>query len=107
MVTELEPIRNFFPAEEYHQKYLDKNPGGYCHIPSSYFSMKGTHKETPEELRARISDLAYEVTQNPATCSMMALRNPAVCGIASILQTCGLSPVMRWTNRDTASTKKV
>ena len=34
-----EPIRNFFSAEEYHQKYLDKNPGGYCHIPGSYFSL--------------------------------------------------------------------
>jgi len=37
----LEPLANFFSAEEYHQKYLDKNPGGYCHIPSSYFSMNG------------------------------------------------------------------
>ena len=26
------PIEKFIPAEEYHQKYLDKNPGGYCHI---------------------------------------------------------------------------
>ena len=34
----LEPLRNFYPAEEYHQKYLDKNPGGYCHIPARYFS---------------------------------------------------------------------
>lgn len=34
-----EPLRNFFSAEEYHQKYLDKNPGGYCHIPSKYFSL--------------------------------------------------------------------
>ena len=33
----VEPLHNFFPAEEYHQKYLDKNPGGYCHIPASYF----------------------------------------------------------------------
>jgi len=28
----LEPIDNFYTAEEYHQKYLNKNPGGYCHI---------------------------------------------------------------------------
>ena len=35
----LEPLRNFFSAEEYHQKYLDKNPGGYCHIPAKYFRM--------------------------------------------------------------------
>ena len=33
--VELLPLQNFFPAEEYHQKYLDKNPGGYCHIPQS------------------------------------------------------------------------
>ena len=32
LAVELEPLRNFYPAEEYHQKYLDKNPGGYCHI---------------------------------------------------------------------------
>ena len=30
--VELLPLANFYPAEEYHQKYLDKNPGGYCHI---------------------------------------------------------------------------
>ena len=33
LLVELQPIENFYPAEEYHQKYLDKNPGGYCHIP--------------------------------------------------------------------------
>ncbi|WP_326911002.1 peptide-methionine (S)-S-oxide reductase MsrA [Sedimentibacter sp. MB31-C6] len=32
IVTELEKLKNFFPAEEYHQKYLEKNPNGYCHI---------------------------------------------------------------------------
>ena len=39
LAVELEPIRNFFSAEEYHQKYLEKNPGGYCHIPHSFFSL--------------------------------------------------------------------
>lgn len=29
---EIEMMRNFFPAEDYHQDYLDKNPGGYCHV---------------------------------------------------------------------------
>jgi peptide-methionine (S)-S-oxide reductase len=32
IVTELVPAGEFFPAEEYHQDYLKKNPGGYtCH----------------------------------------------------------------------------
>lgn len=26
------PLEHFYDAEEYHQKYLDKNPGGYCHV---------------------------------------------------------------------------
>ena len=29
---EIAQMRNFYPAEEYHQDYLDKNPGGYCHV---------------------------------------------------------------------------
>jgi peptide-methionine (S)-S-oxide reductase len=32
VVTKLEPLEKFYPAEEYHQDYLQKNPGGYsCH----------------------------------------------------------------------------
>ena len=31
--TECGPLTFYSPAEEYHQHYLDKNPGGYCHIP--------------------------------------------------------------------------
>ena len=37
LVVELEPLRNFYPAEERHQDYLDKNPEGYCHLPLKTF----------------------------------------------------------------------
>ena len=29
---EVLPLDNFYPAEEYHQDYLTKNPDGYCHV---------------------------------------------------------------------------
>ena len=32
VAIEVKPLENYYPAEEYHQRYLDKNPGGYCHI---------------------------------------------------------------------------
>ena len=32
IVTEVLPLKNYYPAEEYHQNYLEKNPNGYCHI---------------------------------------------------------------------------
>lgn len=32
LAVEVMPLKNFYKAEEYHQDYLDKNPGGYCHI---------------------------------------------------------------------------
>ena len=35
IVTEIMPLKIFFNAEEYHQDYLKKNPGGYCHIDLS------------------------------------------------------------------------
>ena len=37
LVVELEPLRNFYLAEERHQDYLDKNPEGYCHVPLKTF----------------------------------------------------------------------
>ncbi|ORX23465.1 peptide-methionine (S)-S-oxide reductase [Thermoanaerobacterium sp. PSU-2] len=40
IVTEIEPLKNFYDAEEYHQKYLKKNPNGYCHIPRELFEKR-------------------------------------------------------------------
>ena len=39
LAVELTALQNFYPAEEYHQDYLDKNPNGYCHIPLSLMTM--------------------------------------------------------------------
>ena len=38
IVVEVEPLRNFYAADEYHQDYLDKNPDGYCHLPVELFA---------------------------------------------------------------------
>lgn len=37
IAIEVKPLLNFYRAEEYHQKYLDKNPNGYCHIGKDKF----------------------------------------------------------------------
>lgn len=35
IVTEVEQLKNYYVAEDYHQRYLKKNPNGYCHIDLS------------------------------------------------------------------------
>lgn len=37
LAIEVMPLENYHRAEEEHQNYLDKNPGGYCHIGESAF----------------------------------------------------------------------
>lgn len=32
LAVECLPLKNYYLAEDYHQNYLIKNPGGYCHI---------------------------------------------------------------------------
>ncbi|MEI7837509.1 MAG: bifunctional methionine sulfoxide reductase B/A protein [Planctomycetota bacterium] len=40
VVTELAPAAPFYPAEDYHQNYMGKNPGRYsCHLPVSRFDI--------------------------------------------------------------------
>lgn len=68
-VVELEPLRCFFPAEERHQDYLEKNPSGYCHLPLKVFAYVRLYQdlklilegEADEVARmAQISALIYE-----------------------------------------------
>lgn len=74
VVTEVKPLGCFYPAEQYHQDYLDKHPNGYCHInladaeafiksqPSTPFS-----KPNDTVLKETLTDIQYKVTQNSAT----------------------------------------
>lgn len=74
LAVEVKPLVNFYPAEDYHQDYLDKNPGGYCHIHPGLFELaKKANAETvyrkPDDatLRRTLTDEQYAVTQKSAT----------------------------------------
>lgn len=45
IAIEMLPLRNYYLAEEYHQKYLDKNPTGYCHIGKEKFEQAKLAKD--------------------------------------------------------------
>lgn len=72
IAVEVEPLRHYILAEDYHQDYLKKNPNGYCHInvndayqplvdPGQY------QKPSQADLKERLSEEQYQVTQQAAT----------------------------------------
>lgn len=84
IVVENLPLEQYFPAEEYHQEYLDKNPGGYCHIDISkaadplpslpeyephteHYDAQNFHKPDAETLRQKIGQESFEITQHAGT----------------------------------------
>lgn len=52
LVVEIKPLTNFYPAENYHQDYLDKNPGGYCHINPALFDLAKKANAVPKAVEA-------------------------------------------------------
>ncbi len=50
-VVEIGPLINYYPAEEYHQDYLVKNPGGYCHIPWDEIKLFSTLRIDPGDYK--------------------------------------------------------
>ena len=75
VAIEVKPLENFGLAEAYHQKYLDKNPSGYCHIHRELFDHAAKAIVNPtaytlpaqETLQKTLTPLQYEVTQHSAT----------------------------------------
>ena len=78
LAVELLPLANYYPAEEYHQHYLKKNPGGYCHIDFSGLDPsrmekpvavdpKAYAKPATLELQKNLSPEEYRVTQQAGT----------------------------------------
>ena len=74
IAIEVKRLENFSPAEEYHQKYLDKNPAGYCHIGRSKIEKAANAIIDPADFKApeteelhALSKMQFDVTQNAAT----------------------------------------
>ena len=69
IVIEVKELIIFYKAEEYHQKYLDKNPNGYCHINKEKLNEKVVDKytKTKQEKLNKLTDIQYRVTQNNET----------------------------------------
>ena len=73
--VEIGPLKNYYPAEDYHQDYLEKNPGGYCHIPKDEIELfsklridPGDYKKpAAESIRDKLTDEQYRVTQENDT----------------------------------------
>lgn len=71
IVVENKILENYYPAEEYHQKYLQKNPGGYCHVDLSLAKedsqLQKYTKPDEETLKQNLTKTQFEVTQNADT----------------------------------------
>ena len=58
LAVELEPLRNFYPAEERHQDYLQRNPTGYCHLPFKVFRYVQLYQDLTALLEGETDEIA-------------------------------------------------
>jgi methionine-S-sulfoxide reductase len=49
IAIETGPLKTYSRAEDYHQKYLERTPGGYCHIPLGLFTEAASARPDPSE----------------------------------------------------------
>lgn len=68
--VELEPLRSFYPAEEYHQDYLDKHTGGYCHIPLPAFRYLRLY----QDLKALLGDEPDRIARMATVAALLGER---------------------------------
>ena len=52
LAVEKMPLECFYPAEEYHQDYLLKNPEGYCHLSIQILNLSKKYSAICRELRS-------------------------------------------------------
>ena len=72
IAVEVEKLCHYILAEDYHQDYLKKNPGGYCHIDvrdaeKPLIDAANYEKPSQADLRENLSEESYRVTQEAAT----------------------------------------
>ena len=73
--VEIGPLLNYYPAEEYHQDYLENHPNGYCHIPLDVIQFftdlqidPGDYQRPADQIiMEKLTDEQYQITQENGT----------------------------------------
>lgn len=67
IAIEVQRLRNKIEAEDYHKKYLRKNPNGYCHINFNKLNQVKKKLNAKNDLKSRLTPMQYHVTQEQGT----------------------------------------
>jgi len=73
--VEIGPLQNYYPAEAYHQDYLENHPNGYCHIPLKEIELlsglridPGDYQRPADDvIRDMLTEEQYYITQENGT----------------------------------------